>query len=76
MYLASLRVSPSWTSSTGQGYSQAAGRRSVVYERDEGIGFTDLLRMIRNVYGYGMHSFFSFWFLFLVPPAELLRGAY
>jgi hypothetical protein len=75
MYLASLRVSPLWTSSTGQEHSQAAGQRSAVYEQDEGIGFTDLLRMIRKVYGYRMHSFFSFGFLCLVPPAELLRGA-
>ena len=51
-------------------------QRSVVYEKDEGIGFTDLLRMIRKVYGYRMLSFFPFGFLCLVSPAELLRGAY
>jgi hypothetical protein len=56
----SPRTSPSGTSLTGQGHSQAAGQRSVVYEQDEGIGFTDLLRMIRKIYGYRMHSFFSF----------------
>jgi hypothetical protein len=55
---------------------QAAGQRSVVHEHDEGIGFTDLLRMIRKVYGYRMHSFFSFGVLCLVLSAELLRGAY
>ena len=76
MYLASPRASPSWTSSTGQEYTQAAGQRSVVHEQDEGIGFTDLLRMIRKVYGYRMHSFFSFGFLCLVPSAQLLRGTY
>jgi hypothetical protein len=43
-----------------------------VYEEDEGISFTDLLQMIRKVYGYRMHSFFSFGFLCLVPLAELL----
>ena len=76
MYLASPMASPSWTSSTGQEHLQAAGQRSVVYEQDEGISFTDLLRMIRKVYRYRMHSFFSFGFLCLVPPAELLPGAY
>ena len=60
----------------GSRIQQAAGRRSVVHEQDEGIGFTDLLRMIRKVYGYRMHSFFSFGVLCLVPSAELLRGAY
>src|ERR1700728_1359369 len=60
MYLASPRASPSWTSSTGQEYTQAAGQRSVVHEQDEGIGFTDLLRTIRKVYRYRMHSLFSF----------------
>jgi hypothetical protein len=61
---------------TGKEYTQATGQRSVVHEQDEGLGSTDLLRMIRKVYGYGMHSFFSFGFLCLVPSAELLRGTY
>jgi hypothetical protein len=69
MYLASPRASPPWTSSTGKEYTQAAGQRSVVHEQDEGIGFTDLLRI-------RMHSFFSFGVLCLVPSAELLRGTY
>ena len=76
MYLASPRASPSWTSSTGQECQQAAGQRSVVREQDEGIGFTDLLRMIRKVYGYRMHSFLSFMVLCLVISVELLRGTY
>jgi hypothetical protein len=76
MYLASPRASPSWTSSTGKKYTQAARQRSVMHEQDEGIGFTDLLRMIRKVYEYRMHSFFSFRVLCLVPSAELLRGTY
>ena len=76
MYLASPRASPSWTFSTGQEYQQAAEQRSVVHEQDEGIGFTDLLRMTRKIYGYGMHSFFPFGFLRLVLSAELLRGTY
>jgi hypothetical protein len=76
MYLASPRASPSWTSLIGQEHSQVARRRSVVYEEDEGISFTDLLRIIRKVYGYRMHSFFSFGFLCLVPPVELLQSAY
>ena len=54
---------------TGKEYTQAAGQRSVVHEQDEGIGFTDLLRMIRKVYGYRMHSFFLFGFLCLVLSA-------
>jgi hypothetical protein len=66
MYLASPRASPSWTSSTGQEHSQAAGQRSVVYEQDEGIGFTDTECILSFLLG----------FLCLVPPAELLRGAY
>jgi hypothetical protein len=61
----------------GSGIQQAAGQRSVVHEQDEGIGFTDLLRMIRKVYGYRMHSFFPFGgFLCLVLSAELPRGTY
>jgi hypothetical protein len=47
-----------------------------VHEQDEGIGFTDLLRMIRKVYGYRMHSFLSFGVLCLVLSVELLRGTY
>ena len=76
MYLASPRASPSWTSKTGSGRQQAAGKWSVVHERDGGIGFTDLLRMIRKVYEYRVHSFFSFGLLCLVLSAELLRGTY
>ena len=76
MYLASPRASPSWTSSTGQEYQQAAGQRSVVHEQDEGIGFTDLLQTIRKVYRHRMYSLFSFGFLCLVLSAELLRGTY
>ena len=60
----------------GSGIQQAAGQRSVVHEQDEGIGFTDLLRIIRKVYGYRMHSLFLFGFLCLVLSAELLRGTY
>jgi hypothetical protein len=60
----------------GSGIRQAAGQQSVVHEQDDGIGFTDLLQMIRKVYGYRMHSLFSFGFLCLVLSAELLRGTY
>src|ERR1700729_2512943 len=76
MYLASPRASPSWTSSTGQEYQQAAGQRSIVHEQDQGIGLTDLLQVIGKVYRYRMHSFFSFSVLCLVLSAGLLRGTY
>jgi hypothetical protein len=74
MYLASRRASPPWTSLTGQEHSQAARRRSVVYEENEGISFTDLLRMIRKVYGYRMYSFFSFGFCALLHTLSSSRA--
>jgi hypothetical protein len=62
MYLAGPRASLSWTSSTGQEHTQAAGRRSTMDMQGENIAFTGLLRMTRQVYGYRTHSLFSFGF--------------
>jgi hypothetical protein len=44
MYLASLRV--------GQEHLQATGQRSVVYEQDEGIGFTDTECILSFLLGF------------------------
>ena len=74
MYLASPRASPSWTSSTGRKNTRTAGRQSVVDVQGEDIAFTDLLRMVRKIYGYIVLFFFSLGFLCLIPPAEHLRG--
>jgi hypothetical protein len=41
-------------------YLQTAGRRSVVDVQGEDIAFTDLLRIVRKIYGYIMLFFLLF----------------